>query len=706
LSVSNANGTVGLFVSSTSNVGIGTTNTSDTLTVDGTMLSYGNVSVGAGANGVFGQPAVLFLSTRALSFGNSPTTPQTLMRLQWKEGSGDLGVGEGCSITFAQSLTADTAYYDGCKIASFKETSSDSTRNAALTFWTSTDGGFAAEPAERMRISGTGFVGIGTTNPQYSLQVVGTVASTGIAVSQPSALPLTSAAHIGWNRAGSIVNGATSFMNQQGLGNGGWEFINFNNSNQISANCAFLSAVGGLTLGSYSNVTFAPTGGLICPGNVGIGTTSPNALLDVNGSTTQLTLGNTGLSTPNAKKLSFMYQDTSGVTSTYWSTFIGKSLSTNGTNFTYHSDSSNRFMSCIEFGNASLNFYSNLQGSTSTDQTGITPTQLGASRIMTITAVNGQQGRVGIGTASPAALLTCAAAYTNGGTHAEETGAKIILGANNQSGPYGVAIQCRVPANSTVNESDMQFSTCDNSGNQLVRVTIKGTSNPVGGSVGIGTTSPGCLLDFNTQLNINKVISFTGSPATAAATATDFTGFGTSSGNILRYNSQTAAGGGHQWFMGATEAMRLGVVGGNICLGIGKAAGFQLELSTDSARKLTTTTWLTGSDERIKTDIQSANLQTCYDTIKSIDLKYFKWNFPAESNVTVDDNHSLGFIAQDVKKVFPNAVFESNSYGFTDFLSLNTDQILKAMYGALRQTMADKESLEQRLAALEAKLAA
>jgi hypothetical protein len=233
-------------------------------------------------------------------------------------------------------------------------------------------------------------------------------------------------------------------------------------------------------------------------------------------------------------------------------------------------------------------------------------------------------GRVGIGSASPAALLTCAAAYTNGGTHAEETGAKIILGANNQAGPYGVAIQCRVPANSTVNESDMQFSTCDNSGNQLVRVTIKGTSNPVGGSVGIGTASP----------------------------------------------------------------------------------GYQLDLSGDGARKLTTTTWLTGSDERIKTDIQSANLQTCYDTIKSIDLKYFKWNFPAESNVTVDDNHSLGFIAQDVKKVFPNAVSETNSYGFTDFLSLNTDQILKAMYGALRQTMADKESLEQRLAALEAKLAA
>ena len=138
--------------------------------------------------------------------------------------------------------------------------------------------------------------------------------------------------------------------------------------------------------------------------------------------------------------------------------------------------------------------------------------------------------------------------------------------------------------------------------------------------------------------------------------------------------------------------------GGAGRVGIGTAnPTVQLELSTDGARKLTTTTWTTGSDQRIKTDIQSANLLTCYDTVKSIDLKYFKWNFPVESNVSVDDKHSLGFIAQDVKAVFPNAVFESNSYGFTDFLSLNTDQILKAMYGALRQTMSDKESLETQL---------
>jgi hypothetical protein len=130
---------------------------------------------------------------------------------------------------------------------------------------------------------------------------------------------------------------------------------------------------------------------------------------------------------------------------------------------------------------------------------------------------------------------------------------------------------------------------------------------------------------------------------------------------------------------------------GSVGLGIASPV-YQLDISTDGARKLTTTTWITGSDSRIKTDIQSANLQMCYDTVKSVDLKYFRWNFP--EGIVPDDRHSLGFIAQEVKEVFPNAVSESNSYGYSDFLNLNTDQILKAMYGALKQTMKKVEELQ------------
>jgi hypothetical protein len=132
---------------------------------------------------------------------------------------------------------------------------------------------------------------------------------------------------------------------------------------------------------------------------------------------------------------------------------------------------------------------------------------------------------------------------------------------------------------------------------------------------------------------------------------------------------------------------------GALNIGVASPAGYQLDLSTDGARKLTTTTWLTGSDQRIKTDVESANLQTCYDVVKSVDLKYFKWNFPAA--IVPDDKHSLGFIAQEVKSVFPNAVSASNSYGYSDFLSLNVDQIKKALFGAVKHLAAKVEALEQ-----------
>ena len=178
---------------------------------------------------------------------------------------------------------------------------------------------------------------------------------------------------------------------------------------------------------------------------------------------------------------------------------------------------------------------------------------------------------------------------------------------------------------------------------------------------------------------------------------------------IVNYTSQNAASstdgifwtartlpGSENWrFVTTGSATVTSTTAGFLGLGVASPS-YQLDLSTDSARKLTTTTWATGSDSRIKTDIETANLQTCYDVVKSVDLKYFKWNFP--EGIVPDDRHSLGFIAQEVKSVFPNAVSESNSYGYEDFLSLNVDQIDKALFGAVKHLSAKVEALEQSLA--------
>ena len=123
----------------------------------------------------------------------------------------------------------------------------------------------------------------------------------------------------------------------------------------------------------------------------------------------------------------------------------------------------------------------------------------------------------------------------------------------------------------------------------------------------------------------------------------------------------------------------VGIGANGLGLGISPTV-YQLDLSTDNARKLTSTTWITGSDERIKSDIQTANLVRCSEIIDTLDLKYFEWN----PEIQTSDRHSLGWIAQDVEQIFPRSVKQTQDYGFDDFRNLNTDQIIKAMYGSLK----------------------
>ena len=112
-------------------------------------------------------------------------------------------------------------------------------------------------------------------------------------------------------------------------------------------------------------------------------------------------------------------------------------------------------------------------------------------------------------------------------------------------------------------------------------------------------------------------------------------------------------------------------------------SSFQLDVSTDNARKLTTSTWTTGSDESLKTNIVLADLDRCVDIVSKLDLKYFKWEIPS------CDKHSLGWIAQEVEQFFPKSVMTAEAHGIADFKNLNSDQIIKVMWGALKKLRAD-----------------
>jgi hypothetical protein len=130
-----------------------------------------------------------------------------------------------------------------------------------------------------------------------------------------------------------------------------------------------------------------------------------------------------------------------------------------------------------------------------------------------------------------------------------------------------------------------------------------------------------------------------------------------------------------------------------LMLGAVPSPSYQLDLSTDWARKLSTSAWATGSDERIKSDIETANVQRCVDIIQNLDLKYFKWNFP--DKMVPKDSHSLGWIAQEVEEFLPKSVQISPAHGINDFRNLNSDQIIKVMWGALRKLRADLRARQE-----------
>ena len=231
------------------------------------------------------------------------------------------------------------------------------------------------------------------------------------------------------------------------------------------------------------------------------------------------------------------------------------------------------------------------------------------------------------------------------------------------------------------------------------------------------------------------------------------------------------ADGTHQWSIAATgtagnaitlnEAMRI-LATGNVAIdtntlyvdavnnrvGLGTSApSYQLQVSTDSAGKPSTSTWTIVSDERIKEDIELADLDLCYEAIKAIPLKRYKWRDEIYTAEQVTDRRKLGWIAQDVETVFPkavgthefkyNQVFEETIIPaveeeldadgnvitpaqperiekgelisedvIEDCRDLNADQLYAAMYGAVQKLMAKVETLEASNADLIARLSA
>lgn len=148
-------------------------------------------------------------------------------------------------------------------------------------------------------------------------------------------------------------------------------------------------------------------------------------------------------------------------------------------------------------------------------------------------------------------------------------------------------------------------------------------------------------------------------------------------------------------FLGVGEKMCI-EYSGSVGIGLTNPA-YLLELSSDSAAKPLTSTWTTTSDKRVKEDIEDADLDICYENIKKMKLRYFKWKDSFIEEHSVDDRHKLGFIAQEIEPFFPKAVTSIKKYGFDDFKGLNNDNLYNTLFGAVQRLIADVENLKKKL---------
>jgi hypothetical protein len=129
-------------------------------------------------------------------------------------------------------------------------------------------------------------------------------------------------------------------------------------------------------------------------------------------------------------------------------------------------------------------------------------------------------------------------------------------------------------------------------------------------------------------------------------------------------------------------------------------SNIRLALASGDAYKPTGATWKTLSDSRIKENIVEADYGRCYNDVKQIPLRRYRYTANFVEQAGVVDRTVLGFVAQELAPIMPKSVTSQALYGFDDLNTISVDQINMAVVGALKKTIQDKEVLETTVSGL------
>lgn len=228
-------------------------------------------------------------------------------------------------------------------------------------------------------------------------------------------------------------------------------------------------------------------------------------------------------------------------------------------------------------------------------------------------------------------------------------------------------------------------------------------ANLGGGNFGVGVAVPGYKVDVAGVVNSNTGFRCTAKGQTLLGNSLGgVTALQQTDANILLYSGGTSNWAGIGTDVSGNMWFRTGLSGTpNAAMVIGNGGGvglantgpvYVLHLGTDSAAKPGSNVWIVASDRRLKRDIRP--YKEGLDTL--LKLQPISWEYNGECEIP-DGLSAVGFSAQDVEPIIPQCVHRRPGRiagEDTEVLALNTGELQYMMMNALRE-------LNERLRILE-----
>lgn len=269
----------------------------------------------------------------------------------------------------------------------------------------------------------------------------------------------------------------------------------------------------------------------------------------------------------------------------------------------------------------------------------------------------------------------------------------------------------------------------DVSSNSVAGALVGGNGNTVNGdnSLAFGNS---CFVDLNADMSLtggfdsNNFGKF-GSVAIGAGATASFgnnqyafgTGvttptngsaaYGADQFVVGKFNVYSTGGRVHRFAVGngSSDGIRSNALNvdtfGRTGLGV-TSPSYQLQLSSNSAAKPTSSSWTVVSDERVKTNIQ--DYTTGLTEILQINPKTFDYNGKAGFDTTTGN---IGIIAQDVQGIMPETIntyeakLNEDDAEETELFNFDSHPIQFALINAVKELNAKVEALEARIQTLE-----